>query len=193
MIPESVMRESMRGADCTWPSRMMASWRPMFSPVALPNLSRALVVEREADGRLVVLVGGRPGVAQVLPGDDRHLAHQVEDRLRALALEGLDAGHHLHGRIGTAPAEACSSASLVGVGPCSTSFSSSIAVDWMISLARCTSVDARQLHDELVAGAAVLGHDRLGHAELVDAAVDRLPRLRHRVGAQPARPRSASS
>ena len=37
MRPSVLMRDSMRGADCTRPSRTIASWRPTFSPVTLPN------------------------------------------------------------------------------------------------------------------------------------------------------------
>ena len=36
--PSVVMRPWIAGADCTRPSRMIASWRPMFSPVTFPNL-----------------------------------------------------------------------------------------------------------------------------------------------------------
>ena len=79
------MRDSMRGADCTRPSRMIASWRPMFSPVTLPNLRAALGVQREADRRLVVLVERRPRVAQVAAGDRGHLAHQVVDGAAGVA------------------------------------------------------------------------------------------------------------
>ena len=54
--PSSVIRPSMRGADCTRLSRMIASERPMFSPVTLPNLRAPVAVQREADGGTVVLV-----------------------------------------------------------------------------------------------------------------------------------------
>ncbi len=52
-----------------------------------------------------------------------------------------------------------------------------------MSFARCTSVTPGQLHDELVE-AALPRHDRFGDAELVDAPLDRLQRLRHRLLAQ---------
>ena len=53
----------------------------------------------------------------------------------------------------------------------------------MISFARATSVTPGQLHQNLVV-LAVPGDDRLGHAQLVDAPLDRLQRLRDRFLAQ---------
>ena len=125
--PSSVMRASMRGADCTRPSRMIASWRPMFSPVTLPNLRRALVVQREADRRLVVLVERRPRVAQVAAGDRRHLAHQVVRRAPAASPGAATPGHDLHARRHLAVDAAALRCD--GDGPCSTIFSSSRPVD----------------------------------------------------------------
>ena len=87
---------------------------------------------------------------------------------------------------GTWPSCGCSSASRVAAGPPSTSFNSSRAVDWMMSLARATSRDAGQLHEQLIAVVAVLRDVRLRHAELVHAALDRVVRLHHRLLAQAA-------
>ena len=81
---------------------------------------------------------------------------------------------------GTLPAKAWRADASSTNGPCSTSFSSSSAVERMISLARFTSVHAGQLHQDLVV-AAVPRDDRLGHAQLVDAPLDRLQRLVHRL------------
>ena len=79
---------------------------------------------------------------------------------------------------------ACSAASSARKRrPCSTSLSSSSAVDRMISLRALDVGDAGQLHQNLV-GRAVPGDDRLGHAQLVDAPLDRLQRLRHRLFAK---------
>ena len=53
--------------------------------------------------------------------------------------------------------------------------------------------DARELHENLVAGLTVARDVRLGDAELVDAAVDRVERLHHRLLAQIRSRCSASS
>ena len=76
------------------------SCRPMFAPVTLPNLHGAVLLQREADRRLVVLVERRPRVAQVAAGDDRHLAAPGSTRRRPLARRRrvADAGHDLHVR-----------------------------------------------------------------------------------------------
>ena len=60
-------RPSMRGAECTRSSRMIASERPMFSPVTLPNLRApsGFSVNRTA-GRLFSSIVG-VGAAQILP------------------------------------------------------------------------------------------------------------------------------
>ena len=77
---------------------------------------------------------------------------------------------------GTFPANAWRAEASSTNGPCSTSFSSSSAVERMISLARLTSVTPGELHQDLVV-AAVPGDDRFGDAELVDPALDGLQRL----------------
>ena len=77
-----------------------------------------------------------------------------------------------------------SSASRVAAGPCSTIFSSSRPVDRMISFARFDVGHAGQLHQDLIAVGALLRDARLGDAELVDAPLDRLPRLHDRLVAQ---------
>ena len=77
-----------------------------------------------------------------------------------------------------------SSSSRVANGPLSTIFSSSRPVDWMSVLGAIHVADARQLHQDLVAVLPLLRDARLGDAQLVDAALDRLPRLRHRLVAQ---------
>ena len=53
--------------------------------------------------------------------------------------------------------------------------------------------DAGQLHQDLIAALSLLRDARLGDAELVDAALDRLPRLDNRFFAQGRPGRSASS
>ena len=82
---------------------------------------------------------------------------------------------------GTLPPCFCSSASFVGDGPASTILSSSmrrVADD----LLRAGDVGhPRQLHEDLVVGLPVARDVRLGHAELVDAAIDRLQRLHDRL------------
>ena len=66
----------------------------------------------------------------------------------------------------------------LAAGPCSTSFSSSRPVDRMISLARSTSVTPGSCTRIWSPSAPCCGDARLGDAQLVDAALDRLPRLR---------------
>ena len=82
---------------------------------------------------------------------------------------------------GSFPPCGCSSASFVDAGPASTSFSSRSAVVRMISFARATSVTpgscTRIWSPELPYTRDV----RLGDAQLVDAAVDRLARLHDRL------------
>ena len=152
----------------------------MFSPVTLPNLRPPSVAQREADGRLVVLVERRPGVAQVAAGHRRDLAHQVVDGAAAAPAPVAPGTISMPG--GTWPLT--SSASRVGVGPCSTIFSSSKPVDRMISFARIDVGDAGQLDQDLVAVVALLRDARLGDAQLVDAPLDRLARLDDRFVAQ---------
>ena len=142
------MRASMRGADCTRPSRMIASWRPMFSPVTLPNLRPALGVQREADRRLVVLVERRPRVAQIAARDrgdafapgSRPCPRRPASRRRAR--HDFHALRHLAVRPAALP---CVDR------PCSTIFSSSRPVERMISFARFDVGDAGQLHQDLIA------------------------------------------
>ena len=173
MRPSVVMRESMRGADCTRPSSTIASWRPMFSPVTLPNLRPPSLFSVKLTAGWLFSSSDGARVAQVAAGDRRHLPHQVVDRAAVARPPVAPGTMSMPG--GTWPF--CSSASRVAAGPCSTIFSSSRPVDRMISLRALDVGDAGQLHENLIAVVALLRDARLGDAELVDAALDRLPRL----------------
>jgi hypothetical protein len=114
-------------------------------------------------------------------GHRRHAPHRVVHGPGRLA--GLPRPRTRPGMIwmsgGTVAAIRLRAAASSGNGPCSTSFSSSSAVDRMISFARFTSVTPGSCTRIWSAG-AVARHDGLGDAQLVDAALDGLQRLIHR-------------
>ncbi len=147
------------------------------------ELARALLVQREAHRRTVVLVERRPRVAQVASGDRRHAAHDVIARARRLAGRRFDrARKHLH--VGRHVAAECRARRVLVR-------ERSLLDLLQLELRRRSDDllgavdvgDAGQLHQDLIGG-AVARDDRLGDAQLVDAALDRLQRLVDRVFAQ---------
>ena len=135
-------------------SRMIASSRPMFSPVSLPNLRGAVAGQREADGRPVVLVERRPRAAQVLAGDRRQLAAPGRTCVPA-SPPPAGAGDHFHVVAAACRRAACEQRLARRRRTGFDDLELSCAVERMISLARATSVDAGQLDQDLVAGVAV--------------------------------------
>ena len=168
----------------TWLSSTIASdLADVLASVTRLNFATPSLLSDEADRRLVVFVERRPGVAQVAAGDRRRPCARGRTSARPPAPASVapwttcHVGRHL-------AAVRLQQRRLVGRragldelqlehAPCCL----------MMFLARAMSVHARQLHDDLIAGGAVRRDDRLGDAELVDAALDRLDRLRHRLRA----------
>ena len=155
----------------------------MLAWVKVPNFWRALGVQREADRGTVVLVERRPGVAQVAAGHGGDAAHRVVHRGRrraggplALARQDLDVGRHVAGK-GLAGRRLVHERALLD----QLELEQRRGADDLLG-----PVDvghAGQLHQDLVV-AAVAGDHRLGHAELVDPALDGLQRLVHRLLAE---------
>ena len=146
-------------------------------------------VQREADRRHVVLVELHARAAQILAGHRRHAANEVV---------GRPAGRPHRPAPSALPCPAArrrrwlrSRSSRLAAGPCSTSFSSSMPGDPMTSFRAIDVGHARQLHQNLIG--ALLRDARLGDAELVHAALDRLPRLHDRFLAKPSARCSAAS
>ena len=145
----------------------------------LAELPAALVAEREADRRPVVLVDRGARVAQVLAGDGRDLLHHVVDRAGVARPGAAGARHDVHAlrhlavdhqRFLRRRRRAFDDLQLEEAGRSDDAL-------------RALDVgDAGQLDEDLVV--ALLRDARLGDAELVDAALDRLARLDDRLLAQ---------
>ena len=130
-------------------------------------------------GRLVEAVGPLLRAPEVAAGDDRHLADQVEDRLRRGGPAGrtvLDAGQHLGaGRL--------LAAGRLQQGlprrrrPLLHQLQFQLRGGLDDRLGPVDVGHARQLHQQVVLLRTLLRDERLGHAQLVHAALDRLLRL----------------
>ena len=94
MRPSVVIRASMRGADCTRPSRMIASGRPMFSPVTLPNFRPPSLFSVKLTAGWLFSSSGRTGIPQVASGDGGYFFDQVVDGA-GVAGGAADAGQDL--------------------------------------------------------------------------------------------------
>ena len=171
------MGASMRGADITWLSSTIASDRPMLSVVDPTELHGALAVQREADGRRVELVERRTRVAKVAAGHRRYFPNQVVRRphARRRATDDLEVGRDL-------AVDCLEQRGLIGRGA---------RLDERQLQHRRLADDVlravdigkpRKLDEDLVVRRPVRRHGGLGHAELVDPALDRLDRLRHGFG-----------
>ena len=154
-----VIGERMTGAEITLPSSTMANGRPTFSDVTWPNFCAAAQIEAESDvGLAGLLVEALLRVDQILAVDHDALLHR--DRPAALLhRQGLDLVRRIAG-IGDEP-----EVELGGLA------------DDLLELRRV--LKARHL-DQHAVGALLLD-DRLLGAHRVDAAVQHLDRLRHRV------------
>ena len=153
----------------------------MFEPVKLPKRARAVRLEREADGRPVVLVERRPRVAQVPAADDRRLLDQVvHDAAGGLAGRAArDAGQHLGvGRHGAAGRRQQLLARAGRPGLDQRQLEQRRRLDDLLGAGDVAH--AGQLHQDLILP-ALARDDRLGDAELVDAALDGANRLIHRL------------
>ena len=148
----------------------------------LAELDRAVAVEREADGRLVELVDGRAGVAKVGSGHDWRPADEVQ-HLRRIALGAREPGLDLHIRRHFAAVRLQQGRLVCRHAFDELDFQPRGLPDELFGASRV--VDAGHLHDDLIAARPVRRHDRLGDAVFVDAALDRLERLRHGVRAVP--------
>ena len=134
-------------------------------------------VEGEVDLGPVVLVHPDPGVLQVAAGDHRLPPDQVVDPLAGVGARAAEQLHVVGDRAAVGLEERLLAGSRVldqlerelGGG-----------ADDALGLLHVG--DAGQLHQDLVAAAAVLGDHRLGDAELVDAALEGANRLLHRAG-----------
>ena len=147
----------------------------------LAELASAFRVEREADGRLIVFVERRPGIAQIAAGHRRRFSHQVVHGAGRFACsagrarDDFHAGRHLPVLL----------QSFRGRGR-------PLFDDFQLeqpgrpdNLLRALDVgDARQLNQNLVAALTLLRDVGLGDAELVHATLDGLSRLHHRVVAK---------
>ena len=149
------------------------------------ELAGTLLVEREADRRQVVLVERRARVTQVVAADRRHAAHDVVLRRRRAAARRGDIGRAGHDHAVRRQ---------VVVDRLHRGFlARERALLDQLQLEDGRRADdvlrplhvghAGKLHHQLVGG-ALAGDDRLGHAKLVDAALDRLQGLRDRFLAQ---------
>src|SRR5262245_29311400 len=146
----------------------------------LAELLRAVRLQFEVDGRLIVLVETRLGEAKVLAGDGRDLAHDVVHSAR-LARRRRRARDQLH--LARQRAVELLQQVVLRAG---TRFDQLELEDCGLAddVLRVRDVgDARELDDDLVL-LRLPGDLRLGDAELVDAAIDRLQRLVDRLLAQ---------
>src|SRR5262249_23716484 len=142
----------------------------------LAEAAPAVGVEREADCGLVVLVERRTRRPQVAAGDRPGPAHPIPHRPR-VARRAARAGHELHPVRDLAVDEQRLARRR-----------RTLLDDLQLEAARRLNdalraldvADAGQLHHDLIAVGALLRDLRLGDAELVHAALDRLPRLHHR-------------
>ena len=146
----------------------------------LAELPSAFVVQREAHRGLIVLVDRRPRVAQITAGDGGHLPHQVVNGARITGRAGC-ARHDFHARrhlpVGHERFLRRRRPLLDDL-----QFEQSRRSH---DLLRALDVgDARKLHENLIAARALLRDARLSDAELIDAALDRLPRLHDRLVAE---------
>jgi len=191
MRPSLVMRESMRGADCTLPSRMIARDRPMLSPVTF-ELRRAFRVEREGHSGAVVLVERRTRAPQIATGHGGSLAHQVVHSTSG----GIGAAAHARDHVHTRRHGAAGRQRLFRGRRALLDNLQLEKAGRTDDLFRTVDVgDARQLDQDLVAVRALLRNARLGHAELVHPALNRLaclndglfPECQHHVGFHPER------
>ena len=160
---------------------MIARLRPDVAAREVPELARPLAVEREADRGLVELVDGRPGVAQIAPRHRGHPPHEVVDGRAGGGAEGLVGPRHdLHVRGHDAVPRLQQQLAREG-GAVLDQLQLEEAGRADDLLRPLHVLDAGQLHEDLVAGHAVGGDDGLGDAELVDAALDGLQGLPHRL------------
>ena len=137
--PSLEIRPSMVGYDCTRLSRMIARARPILAEVTAANL-------RDPSAFSVKLTAGRPfsSIDGWAPRRSRPVtAATLRTRKYTVPVSplfGCAAPVTTSMSGGSTPFRLCSSASRLGAGPASTSFSSRIAVFRMISFARATSV-----------------------------------------------------
>ena len=146
----------------------------MLSPVSLPNLIAPGPVHREGDRRQVVLVHRAAGIAEVAAGDRRHLAHKVIGERARVGPVG--AGDDLH--LGRRDAAGRLEQGLLRSGRAGLDdlqLEERRRADQALHLVGVA--DAGQLHQDLVAGRAVGGDDRLRDTERVDPALDGLEGL----------------
>ena len=137
----------------------------------LPELASAFAVQREADRRPVVLVERRARVAEIAAGHGGDLLHQVIE-VAGIA-RAADAGDDLHPLRNAAVHH-----QLFFVA--GDAFDDLQLEQTRRSDDRFRALDfghAGELHDDLIAACALLRDLRLGDAQLVDPALDRLPRL----------------
>jgi hypothetical protein len=137
-----------------------------------PGLARELVgrggVEGEVDLGPVVLVYAHPGVLEVTTGDQRFAPQQIVEPLAG----GLaDAGEDLH--VGGNPSPVRLEERLLA--RCGVLDEAELELGGGLDDPLCLLHvgDPGELHEDLVAGAAVAGDDGLRHPELVDAALER--------------------
>ena len=175
MMPESVIRSSILGADCTRLSRMMASCLPMLAPVAAPNFWEPAAVRKNE----IVEEPNCPCAGRAFfksrPGDDRLLVDQVKAALVAARLGArLDELEVL----GDLP---CLGGQQRGLrrGPAvdQRKLQEGGVLDEVLDALGV--VDPGQLHEDPVG--ALPRDQRLGNAELVDAVADGLHGLGDRI------------
>ena len=143
---------------------------------------RAFTVQREPHRGLVVLIHLRPRTAQIVARHGRHPPHEVEGGRAAGTRRRIGhAAHHFHIR-GNAAAGGAQQILLRGGGTLLHQLQ--LEHPWGADdFLRALHVGyARKLHQNLIR--ALLGDARLGHAQLVHATLDRLPRLHDRLFAQ---------
>ncbi len=155
----------------------------------------AVVAQREADRRLIVLIQRLPGAAQVATGDRRDAAEDVVDGA-ARRRPGV-------GRIARARHDRQVRRQVVVVRLQRRLLRRERTLLHQLQLEQTRRTDdvlgavhiveAGKLDADVVAVLSLTGDARLGDAELVDATLDRLLRLDHRLFTQLTAPRSASS
>ncbi len=145
----------------------------------LAEPGRRVALHLEVHGRLVVLVRPLLRAPQVAPRQDRHLADEVVDRLRRrrTSLRAvLDAGEHFGpGRL--LAAGGLQQALARRRRPLLHQLQLELRRGLDDRLGPIDVGDAGQLNQEVVLLGPLLRDDRLGHAQLVDSALDGHPRL----------------